>query len=68
MSAYGSIAGPHFTGSLPTFRYPLTSNDTLYTFPVFGTDAPDGLIEYAHEIFNAELAGRIFLVEWGRNS
>ncbi|KGB74442.1 hypothetical protein I307_05402 [Cryptococcus deuterogattii 99/473] len=56
MSAYGTIATPQPTGSLPILSFPLPSAGlALVTYPVTGADAPEELLRYFYTIFSNEL-------------
>lgn len=57
MSAYGKIAAPTSSAELEVRSWPLVSGLTLTTYPVIGANAPRGIIDYLHKVFNDELEG-----------
>lgn len=60
MSAYGAInASVKPTEALTpkTYNVPSLKGRVITTYPVTGADAPAGVIDYLHGVFNHELEG-----------
>lgn len=67
MSAYGTIATPQPTSSLPILSFPLPSAGfALVTYPVTGANAPEELLRYFYIVFSNELESKqLFLPPYG---